>query len=146
MVSDLYDQYISDLGGVSDRHPPLICRRANKTLAGWQFDSYYRAKSIGINLSSCSIRISLNNSHDPKKLWHAVQHVLDKGQEITLPPHQSEKSLANQFASFFNKKIKRIRGMFTAAFTTVISPMCTHPNLSRVNEVSENEVLKIIKN
>ena len=36
--------------------------------------------------------------------------------------------------------------MFTASSTTVIPPMCTPPNLSRFNEVSENEVLKIIKN
>ena len=27
---------------------------------------------------------------------------------MTLPPHQSEKSLANKFASFFHQKIKRI--------------------------------------
>ena len=43
---DLYDQYISDLGGVLDRHAPLIYRRAKKTPAGWLSDSYRRAKSI----------------------------------------------------------------------------------------------------
>ena len=43
---DLYDQYISDLGGVLDRHALLICRRAKKTPAGWLSDSYRRAKSI----------------------------------------------------------------------------------------------------
>ena len=36
--------------------------------------------------------------------------------------------------------------MFTASSTTVIQPMCTPPSLSPFNEVSENEVLKIIKN
>ena len=65
---------------------------------------------------------------------------------MTLPPYQSEKSLANKFASFFHQKIKRIRDMFTASLTVVIPPMCTPPNLPRFNEVSENEVLKIIKN
>ena len=87
-----------------------------------------------------------DNSHEPKKLWHTLCHILDKGQEMTLPPHQSEKSLANKFASFFHQKIKRIRDMFTASSTVVIPPMCTPPNLPRFNEVSENEVLKIIKN
>ena len=87
-----------------------------------------------------------NNSHDPKKLWQALRHVLDKAQEMILPPHQSEKSLANQLASFFNQKFKRIRDMFTASSSTVIPPMCPPPNLSHFNEVSENEVLKIIKN
>ena len=36
--------------------------------------------------------------------------------------------------------------MFTFSSTTVIPPMCKSPNLSRFNEVSENEVLKINKN
>ena len=83
-----------------------------------------------------------DNSHDPKKLWHTLRH---KGQEMTLPPHKSEKSLANKFASFFHQKI-RIRDMFTASSTVVIPPICTPTNLPRFNEVSENEVLKIIKN
>ena len=46
MTTDLYDQYISDLGGVLDRHAPLICQRDKKTPAGWLCDSYRRAKSI----------------------------------------------------------------------------------------------------
>ena len=46
VAADLYDQYIRDLGGVLDRHAPLICRRAKKTPAGWLSDSYRRAKSI----------------------------------------------------------------------------------------------------
>ena len=45
-VADLYDQYIIVLGGVLDRHAPLICRGAKKTPAGWLSDSYRRAKSI----------------------------------------------------------------------------------------------------
>ena len=36
--------------------------------------------------------------------------------------------------------------MFTASSATVISPMCTPPNLPSFNEVSEDEVRKIIKN
>ena len=46
MAAALYDQYINDLGGVLDRHAPLICQRAKKTPAGWLSDSYRRAKSI----------------------------------------------------------------------------------------------------
>ena len=177
MAADLYDQYISDLGGVLDGHAPLICQRAKKTPAGWLSDSYHRAKSIRRQfermwrkdrsqlsrsrlcrqIAQCNAIINRDkaeyystiisdNSHDPKKLWHTLRHVLDKGQEMTLPPHQSEKSLANKFASFFHQKIKRIRDMFTASLTVVIPPMSTPPNLPRFNEVSENKVLKIIKN
>ena len=176
-AADLYNQYISDLGGMLDRHAPLICRRAKKTPAGWLCDSYRRAKSIRCQfermwlkdrsqlsrnrlcrqIARCNAIINRDkaeyyktiisdNSHDPKKLWHTLRHVLDKGQEMILPPHQSEKSLANKFASFFHKKIKRIRNMFTVSSTVVIPLMCTPPNLPRFNEFSENEVLKIIKN
>ena len=38
-AADLYDQYISDLGGVLNRHAPLICRRAKKTPVGWLSES-----------------------------------------------------------------------------------------------------------
>ena len=44
-AADLYDHYISNLGGVLDRHVPFICQRAKKT-AGWLSDSYRRTKSI----------------------------------------------------------------------------------------------------
>ena len=47
-AADLYYQYISDLGGVLDRHAPLISRKTKKTLAGWLCDSYRRAKSINV--------------------------------------------------------------------------------------------------
>ena len=135
---DQYDQYIfSDLGGVLDRHAPLICRRAKKTPAGWLSDSYRRAKSIRHQfermwpkdksqlsrrrlrrqIAWCNAIINIDkaeyystiisdNSHDPKKLWHTLRHVLDKGQEMTLPPHQSAKSLANKFAPLFHQKSK----------------------------------------
>ena len=74
-------------------------------------------------------------------------NVLDKGQETILSPHQSgKKSLANQFASFFNQKIKRIHYMFTVSSSTVTLPMYLPPNQFYFNEVSENEVLEIIKN
>ena len=36
--------------------------------------------------------------------------------------------------------------MFRSSSTTFIPPVCTPSNLSRFNEVSDNEVLKIIKN
>ena len=35
--------------------------------------------------------------------------------------------------------------MFTASISTVVQPMCTPPNLSHFNEVSESKVFKIIK-
>ena len=65
---------------------------------------------------------------------------------MILPAYQSENSLENEFASSFHKKIKRIHDMSTSSLTAVIPPMCTPPNLPCFSEVSENKVLKIIKN
>ena len=87
-----------------------------------------------------------DNSRDPKKLWQALRQVLNKGCKRNLPHHQSDKSLANQFASFFTQKNKRIRDTFLASTTTVAPPMDLLPNLLCFCEVSENNVLKIIKN
>ena len=49
-------------------------------------------------------------------------------------------------ASFINQKFKMIRDMFSASFSTIISRVCSPHNLSHFNEVSEKEILKIIKN
>ena len=46
---------------------------------------------------------------------------------MSLPFHQSDKSLANQFASFFTQKIKRIRNTFSKSTTTVAPPMDSPP-------------------
>ena len=61
-AADLYDQYISELGGLLDKHAPLICRRANKTPAGWLSDSYRRAKSIQFERMWCKDRSQLSRS------------------------------------------------------------------------------------
>ena len=59
------------------------------------------------------------DSCDPKKIWQALQQVLNKGHEMTLPPNQSDKALDNQFASFSTQKIKRnILGIYHNRCTT----------------------------
>ena len=45
-ASDLYDQYIHDLGCLIDRHAPLICGGIKKEPAGWLSDTYRKAKSV----------------------------------------------------------------------------------------------------
>ena len=132
-AADLYDQYVHDLGSLIDRHVPLICGRIKKESAGWLSDTYCKAKSVRCQFERmwCKDRLSRtrlhrqiaqcnaiinrdkakyystvinDNSTDPKKLWQALRQVLNKGREMTLSPHQSDKSLANQFASFFTEK------------------------------------------
>ena len=71
------------------------------------------------------------NDSDTKKLWQELRVV-----KMTLPSHE---------ASFFTQKIKMIQDMFLMSTTTVAPPMDLSPNLSYLSEVSENEILKIIK-
>ena len=134
-ATDLYDQYVHDLGCLIDRHAPLIYGRIKKEPAGWLIDTYRKVKSVRHQfehmwrkdrsqlsrdrlhrqITRCNAIINRDkaeyysmvindNSLDPKKLWQALQQVLHKGRKMTLPPHQSDKLLTNQFASFSLKK------------------------------------------
>ena len=53
-----------------------------------------------------------DNSHDSRKLWRELHKTLNKVSDATLPSHESQKSLADQFASYFFNKIKNIRDNF----------------------------------
>ena len=65
-AADLYDQYISDLGGVLDRHAPLICDRQACTIdfRKHQLDGcpihIIGPNLSGVNLSACGVRIGLS--------------------------------------------------------------------------------------
>ena len=45
-VSQLYDQYVHDLGCILDRHAPLVSSLRNKQLADWLSESYRLSKSL----------------------------------------------------------------------------------------------------
>ena len=60
LAADLYDQYISDLGGVLDRHAPLICRRAKKDQLDGCPIHIVGPNLSGVNLSACGVRICLS--------------------------------------------------------------------------------------
>ena len=45
-VSQLYDQYVQDLGCVLDRHVPLVSSLKTKQRADWLSESYRFAKSL----------------------------------------------------------------------------------------------------
>ena len=45
-VSQLYDQYVQDLGCVLDRHAPLVSSMKRKQRADWLSESYRLAKSL----------------------------------------------------------------------------------------------------
>ena len=45
-----------------------------------------------------------DNSHVSRKLWCELHKTLNRVSDATFPSHESEKSLADQFASFFFKQ------------------------------------------
>ena len=87
-----------------------------------------------------------DNSQDPRKLWHVLQKTLSRVSEVKLPPHQSDKTLADQFASFFHNRIKTIRDTFTPSGTENVRPSSDLPKITAFTEVPQDTVDKIIRN
>ena len=54
-----------------------------------------------------------DNGHDSKKLWQELHKVLNRSHGTTLPTHESSKSLADRFATFFSNKIMKIHESFS---------------------------------
>ena len=66
---------------------------------------------------------------------------------MTLPPHDSDKSLENQFASYFHNKIKTIRDTFIPSGIKMdVHPSSDPPKINTFTEVTQETVDKIIRN
>ena len=87
-----------------------------------------------------------DNSHDSQTLWRELHKTLNKVSDATLPSHKSKKSLADQFASFFSNKIKKIRDNFGSigSENDIHSPS-DPPKINVFRQVSEEAIDKIIK-
>ena len=93
----------------------------------------------------CSKLIS-DNSHDSRKLWRELHKTLNKVSDATLPSHESQKSLADQFASYFSNKINNIRDNFGSIGTeNDIHPLSDPPKINVSRQVSEEALDKINK-
>ena len=78
-----------------------------------------------------------DNSHDSRKLWCELHKTLNRVSDATLPSHESEKSLADQFASFFSNKIKKIRDNFAPSGTEYdVHPPSDPPKITVFRQVS----------
>ena len=87
-----------------------------------------------------------DNSHDSRKLWRELHKTLNRVPDATLPSHESKKSLAGQFASFFSNKINKIRDNFTLPGTEYdVHPPSDPPKIIVFRQVSEEAVDKIIR-
>ena len=88
-----------------------------------------------------------DNSQDPRKLWHVLRKTLGRVSDMTLPPHDSDKALANQFASYFHNKIKTIRDTFIPSGIEMdVHPSSDPPKITTFTEVTPDTVDKIIRN
>ena len=75
-----------------------------------------------------------------------LHKTLNRVSDATFPSHQSEKSLADQFAFFFSNKIKNIRDTFPPSGTeNEVHLSSDPPKITVFRQVSEDAVDKIIK-
>ena len=85
------------------------------------------------------------NKNDPRKLWKELHKTLNRAPEVKLPSHQSSKSLANRFASFFTDKIKAICEIFTSIYTSFHpQPSSIPPSFDAFNPLSDDAIHKLI--
>ena len=76
-----------------------------------------------------------------------LRKTLNGVSEVTLPPRKSDKTLADQFASFFHNKIKTIRDNFIPSGTEKdLCPSSDPPKITAFTEVPQDTVDKIIRN
>ena len=76
-----------------------------------------------------------------------LRKTLSRVSEVTLPPHKSDKALADQFASFFHNKIKTIKDTFIPSHTeNEVHPFFNPLTITAFTEVPQDTVDKIIRN
>ena len=80
---------------------------------------------------------------DNKKLYKLMAHLTGARSDNPLPPHDSDESLANQFADYFITKIDRIRDNFSQ--TPVLIPETTNiPTFQRFTPLTTEQVTNLI--
>ena len=106
-------------------------RTKNPLNKSWLHRQIARCNSlVNKDKSNYYSKLISDNSQDPRKLWYVLQKNLGRVSDMTLPPHDSDKALANQFASYFHNKIKTIRDTFISSGIEMdVHPSCDPPKL-----------------
>ena len=63
---------------------------------------------INKDKSDCYRKLISDNSHDSRKLWPELHTTLNRVSDVTLLFHESEKWLADQSTSFYQKKLRKL--------------------------------------
>lgn len=92
----------------------------------------------------------LQHKNDVRKTYNIINLLLDKNKDKILPSHVNEKTLANQFATFYKEKIDNIRSSLNpSANTPLISStsnnMSTNAELTEFMPISKEKLLTIIQ-
>ena len=174
----LVNEYNNILSKTLDEHAPLVNRSVVlRPHAPWYSDALRaekkerrrlerRASQTGLTVfkeaykDQCSKYNSLlskakteyhNNqitTCDQRDLFRVVSNLTSPRVEQPLPTHECPKDLADSFAEFFYKKIKKLRNSLhdttTASMSVELTESC-QSTFSSFSAVSEEEVLKSIK-
>ena len=127
------------------------CRTKNSQNRSWLCCQIARCNSlVNKDKSDYYSKLISDNSQDNRKLWYVMRKTLNRVSEVTLPPHESDKTLAHQFAfllSFFHNKIKTIRDTFIPSGDEKdVCPSSDPPKIIAFTEVPQDAVNKIIRN
>ena len=93
----------------------------------------------------------LDNANDPKSLFKVIGSLLGKKKKnCKLPPHASDKQLADKFNRYFLEKVAVIHGTLAniqLSYSPVIMEELTgyETTLDHFNEVSDDQILKILE-
>ena len=86
-----------------------------------------------------------DNSQDSKKMWRELHKVLNRSYGTTVPTHESSKSLAEHFSTFFSNKIMKICESFSSFESgNTVHPPYDPPKLIVFTQVTQDEIGKII--
>ena len=85
------------------------------------------------------------NANDPRKMFNTTSKLLGKRQTVALPAGKTDQQLADEFATFFIEKISKIRENIDSTDCTYPSPEPSESRLECFADVTEQEVLAIIR-
>ena len=89
-------------------------------------------------------KLILEAKGDSKKLYNIVSRLTGQTVENPLPPHSSDKDLADNFVNFFHGKITNIRDKLDQCKSFKVPTRVTGEYLTEFKEVNNEDVLKII--
>ncbi|XP_072050218.1 uncharacterized protein [Amphiura filiformis] len=174
----LVEQYNTTLLDILNQHAPLVKRSVVlRPHAPWYSDALRAAKQEKrrrerkwrktdltvykqcyldqcehyrdlLNEAKTSYHRSQVEDTDQRNLFRVIDKLSKPKVKQVLPLHESPKKLANNFAMFFNDKVKKLRaGLENKIFTPVsimIDEKCSS-SFSEFELVSEDDVLKVMK-